>query len=138
MKQSFSAALLAVLVFASCATDKVEPDRQVDQRSISIHLQDLVYDSSVFGSALANIRAGRLDAAINRLELAQDATIIKLDELIPYVDAATQKKVVRELQSIKAARKIQPRRTFVVSGQPYDEEIAKIVNGAQAVLNRVE
>jgi hypothetical protein len=130
-------AVLAVLVLTSCATEKAKPP-PFDKRSLSVHVKDLVNDSSVFGSAISSIRAGRPDAAVNRLELAQDVTILKLDELIPYTDDKTQLEVVRELQSIKADRKRNPRREFVGSGQPYDEDISNIIYRAQSVLDRVE
>ena len=140
MKLRFLAAAVVALALTSCATDRPK-NKQVktyDQKAINYHLEDLVYDSSVFGAAIGFIHAGKVDVAMNRLELAQDATILKLDDLIPYAEPATQMQVIRELQSIKAARRQHPRRPFVGSGESYDTAISNIVNRAQAVLDRVE
>jgi len=130
-------AILAVLVLASCATEKPEPRQNFDTRAVNIHLQDLVYDSSVFRSSISCIRDDRLAAAINRLQLAQDTVILRMDELIPYSDSDTQRQVIKELQSIKKARKLNPPPPFVGSGQPYDSDISNIINRAEWVLKRV-
>ena len=131
-------AVLAVLLLASCATEKPNQNPGFDKQSVNFHLQDLVYDSSVFGSAISCIRDGRIDAAVNRLELAPDTTILRIDELISYADSKTQRQAIRELHAIKAARKLHPRRDYVGSGRTYDADISNIVYRAESILNLVE